>query len=255
MARLAGKVALITGGGGGIGGAAAIRFAEEGACVVVADINIEAGIKISEQAKQAAGNNGGDATFVEVDVTDTESIKKVVDTTLDRYGALHVLFNLPGGSTMDDGPVTEVSEEEFWRCIKLDLFGTFMSCKYGIPAIAGSGGGSVINMSSNVALMAVQGRDAYTAAKGGVTALTRSMAVQYAPDKVRVNAIAPSVTMSDRLKVNLPKSPTLQRIADLHLLGLGQPIHIANMAVYLASDEAEITTGQVMVVDSGTTIY
>ncbi|MCE2491495.1 MAG: SDR family oxidoreductase [Alphaproteobacteria bacterium] len=255
MMRLTGKVALLTGGGGGIGGATAVRFAEEGARVVVGDINRELGAEVAAKAKEAAGNNGGDAIFVELDVTEHDSVRNVVDTAVDRYGGLHVLYNLAGGSTPEDGSVTEVSDEEFWRCIKLDLFGTFLCCKYGIPAIEKSGGGSVINMSSNVALMAVLGRDSYTAAKGGVAALTRSLAVQYAPGRVRVNAIAPSITLSERVKKFLEISPDLQSLADQHLLGPGQPIHVANMAVYLASDESEITTGQVISVDSGVTIY
>ena len=138
--------------------------------------------------------------------------------------------------------------------IKLDLFGTFLCSKIGIPEIIKAGGGSVINMSSNVALMALPGRDCYTAAKGAIASMTRSMAAEYAPYKIRVNAIAPSVTLSDRVKRLLQQSPEIEKIAESHLLGLGLPIHIANMAVYLASDESEITTGQVLSVDSGATI-
>jgi NAD(P)-dependent dehydrogenase (short-subunit alcohol dehydrogenase family) len=109
-------------------------------------------------------------------------------------------------------------------------------------------------MASNVALMALPGRDCYTAAKGGVASMTRSMAVEYAPHKIRVNAIAPSVTLSDRVKRLLAGNAQIEKLAQSHLLGLGLPIHIANMAVYLASDEAAITTGQVLPVDSGVTI-
>jgi NAD(P)-dependent dehydrogenase (short-subunit alcohol dehydrogenase family) len=155
---------------------------------------------------------------------------------------------------MQDGPVTEAPEEEFWRVIKLDLFGTFLCSKIGIPEIIKAGGGSVINMSSNVALMALPGRDCYTAAKGAIASMTRSMAAEYAPYKIRVNAIAPSVTLSDRVKRLLEQSPEIAKISESHLLGLGLPIHIADMAVYLASDESEITTGQVLSVDSGATI-
>ena len=133
-------------------------------------------------------------------------------------------------------------------------FGTFLCSKIGIPEIIKAGGGSVINMSSNVALMALPGRDCYTAAKGAIASMTRSMAAEYAPYKIRVNAIAPSVTLSDRVKRLLEQSPEIEKIAESHLLGLGLPIHIADMAVYLASDESEITTGQVLSVDSGATI-
>ena len=109
---------------------------------------------------------------------------------MDRFGHLDILHNNAGGSTLQDGPVTKAPVEEFWRCIKPNLFGTFLCSKYAIPLIAKSGGGSVINMSSNVALMALPGRDCYTAAKGAIASMTRSMAVEYAPDKIRVNAIA-----------------------------------------------------------------
>ena len=253
--RLQGKVAFITGGGGGIGRATAERFAEEGAKVVVAEINDDLGEAAAQSARNRSANSGGDAHFVHCDVTERSSVEAAINETISRYGKLDILHNNAGGSTMQDGPVTEAPEEEFWRVIKLDLYGTFLCSKIGIPHIIKAGGGSVINMASNVALMALPGRDCYTAAKGGVASMTRSMAVEYAPNKIRVNAIAPSVTLSDRVKKLLAQSPDIDKLASTHLLGLGQPIHIANMAVYLASDESEITTGQVLAVDSGATIY
>jgi NAD(P)-dependent dehydrogenase (short-subunit alcohol dehydrogenase family) len=255
MARLEGKVAFITGGGGGIGRATAERFAEEGARVVIAEIDARAGEAAAASARAKVASRGGDAHFVHCDVTDRKSVEAAIAQTVARYGKLHILHNNAGGSTLQDGPVTEAPEEEFWRVIKLDLFGTFLCSKIGIPEIIKAGGGSVINMSSNVALMALPGRDCYTAAKGGIASMTRSMAVEYAPYKIRVNAIAPSVTLTDRVKRLLAGNKNVEKLASSHLLGLGQPIHIANMAVYLASDEAEITTGQVLSVDSGVTIY
>ena len=255
MARLAGKVAFITGGGGGIGRATAERFSEEGARVVVADIDVTAGEAAAQSARARAGNSGGDGHFVRCDVTDRQSVEAAIADTVARYGKLDILHNNAGGSTLQDGPVTEAPEEEFWRAIKLDLFGTFLCSKIGIPRLITAGGGSVINMTSNVALMALPGRDCYTAAKGGIASLTRSMAVEYAPHKIRVNAIAPSVTLTERVKRLLAANKDVSKLAASHLLGLGQPIHIANMAVYLASDEAEITTGQILSVDSGVTIY
>jgi NAD(P)-dependent dehydrogenase (short-subunit alcohol dehydrogenase family) len=254
MARLAGKVAFITGGGGGIGRATAERFAEEGAKVVIAEIDIGAGEAAATAARAAAGNSGGDAHFVHCDVTERGSVERAVAETIARFGKLDVLHNNAGGSTMRDGPVTEAPEDEFWRAIKLDLFGTFLCSKLAIPEIIKAGGGSVINMSSNVALMALPGRDCYTAAKGGSASMRRSMAVEYAPYKIRVNAIAPSVTLTERVKRLLAQSAEIEKIGQSHLLGFGLPIHIANMAVYLASDESEITTGQVLSVDSGATI-
>jgi NAD(P)-dependent dehydrogenase (short-subunit alcohol dehydrogenase family) len=254
MGRLAEKVALITGGGGGIGRATAERFAEEGAKVVVVDIDAPLGEAAAESAR-AHAQDGGDAIFVRCDVTQKASVAAAVAMAVKHFGKLNVLHNNAGGSTPEDGSVTDAPEEEFWRAIKLDLFGTFLCSKVAIPHIATAGGGSIINMSSIVALMALPGRDCYTAAKGGVSALTRSMAVEYAPQRIRVNAIAPSVTLSDRVKRMLQgNSKATEDLAATHLLGLGRPIHIANMAVYLGSDEAEITTGQVFPVDSGVTI-
>jgi NAD(P)-dependent dehydrogenase (short-subunit alcohol dehydrogenase family) len=255
MPRLAGKVAFITGGGGGIGSATARRFAQEGARVVVADIDVAAGEAAAKAARAAAANSGGDAHFIRCDVTERTSVVAAIAETVARYAKLDVLHNNAGGSTLEDGPVTEAPEEEFWRAIKLDLYGTFLCSKLGIPEIIKAGGGSVINMSSNVALMALPGRDCYTAAKGGIASMTRSMAVEYAPHKIRVNAIAPSVTLTDRVRRLLAGNAGVSKLAESHLLGLGPPIHIADMAVYLASDEAAITTGQVLSVDSGVTVY
>jgi NAD(P)-dependent dehydrogenase (short-subunit alcohol dehydrogenase family) len=256
MGRLTGKVAFITGGGGGIGRATAARFVEEGAKVVIAEIDANAGEAAALVARAQAANGGGDACFIRCDVTEKSSVEAAMTETVSRFGKLDILHNNAGGAQPADGPVTEVADEEFWRAIKLDLYGTFLCSKVGIPHIIKAGGGAIINMSSIVALMALPNRDCYTMAKGGISALTRSMAVEYAPHKIRVNAIAPSVTLTDRVKKMLDGSGNAtERIAASHLLGLGQPIHIANMAVYLASDEAAITTGQVIPVDSGATIW
>ena len=254
MSRLKDKVAFITGGGGGIGRATAERFAEEGAKVVIAEIEPSVGEKAAEAARQRGIDSGGDSFFIKTNVSDTDSVQAAIKKTIDRFGKLDILHNNAGGSTLQDGPVTEAPVEEFWRCINLDLFGTFLCSKYAIPEIIKSGGGSVINMSSNVALMALPGRDCYTAAKGAIASITRSMAVEYAPNKIRVNAIAPSVILSDRVKKLLAASPEIEAISKTHLLGLGEPIHVADLAVYLAADESAITTGQVISVDSGVTI-
>ena len=250
MPRLEGKVALITGAGTGIGRATAQLMAGEGAKVVVAELNAAAG----EQTAQLIHQAGGNAIAIPTDVTDPDSIKAAVDKAVQHYGALHILHNNAGGSTNVDNTVVDAPIEEFWRVIKLDLFGTFLGCRFGIPAIIASGGGSVINMSSNVALMGVPGRDCYTAAKGGVSSMTRSMAVEFAPNKVRVNAIAPSATMTERVRALVAGNPALGRLADSHLVGLIEPTDIANMAVFLASDESRMVTGHIYPVDSGVTI-
>ena len=254
MARLAGKVAFITGSGSGIGRATAERFAEEGAKVVIAEIDVKSGEAAAQSARARAKNSGGDGHFIYCDVRERTNVEAALAETVTRFGGLHILHNNAGGSTPQDGPVTEVSEAEFWRAITLDVFGTFLCSKLGIPHIIKAGGGSIINMSSIVALRALPGRDCYTAAKGAIAAMTRSMAVEYAPHKIRVNAIAPGVVLTERVKKLMESAKDIEKLAATHLLGLGLPSHIADMAVYLASDESVITTGQVLSVDSGVSI-
>jgi NAD(P)-dependent dehydrogenase (short-subunit alcohol dehydrogenase family) len=247
--RLEGKVAVITGAGTGIGRATALLFAQEGARVVVAELNAEA----ADETAQLIAQAGGDSIAIRTDVTEPDSIQAAIDRAVGHYGGLHVLHNNAGGSTSRDSNVIDAPLDEFWRVIKLDLFGTFLGCRFGIPAIVRSGGGSVINMSSNLALMGVAGRDCYTAAKGGVASLTRSMAVEFAP-KVRVNAIAPSLTMTERAAKLVAGNPALDKMAESHLLGFIEPRDIAFMALFLASDEASKVTGHIYPVDSGVII-
>src|SRR3954466_9441682 len=247
MPRLEGKVALITGAGTGIGRATAVLFAREGARVAIAEIDAASG----EETAHLAGNG---AIAIPTDVTEPDSIARAIATAAGHFGRLDVLHNNAGGSTAADDTAVDVPLDEFWRAIKLDLYGTFLGCRFGIPELIKSGGGSIINMSSNVALMGVPGRDCYTAAKGGIAAITRSLAVAYAPQKVRVNAIAPSATMTERVKRLVAGNAALTRLADSHLLGLIEPEDIARMALYLASDESRMVTGQVLPVDSGVTI-
>ena len=249
MDRLAGKVTLVTGAGTGIGRATAKLFAAEGAKVVIAELNAESG----EQTAQLIHQAGGEAIAVHTDVTDLENIQATIRRTVQHYGGLHVLHNNAGGSTLQDSNVVDAPLEEFWRVIKLDLFGMFLGCRFGIPAILASGGGSVINMSSAVALIGVPGRDCYTAAKGGVAAVTRSMAVEFAP-LVRVNAIAPSVTMTERVHKLLAGNASLDKLAKSHLTGLIEPEDIAAAALFLASDESRKVTGQIIPVDSGVVV-
>jgi NAD(P)-dependent dehydrogenase (short-subunit alcohol dehydrogenase family) len=238
---------VITGGGTGIGRATALLFAREGARVAIAEIDAQS----AEETAHLAGNN---AIAIRTDVTDEDSVKAAIRTAVQQFGGLHILHNNAGGSTPQDNTVVDAPIDEFWRAIKLDLFGTFLGCRHGIPEIIRSGGGSVINMSSNVALMGIAGRDCYTAAKGGISAITRSMAVEFAPQKVRVNAIAPSATMTERVRKLVAGNAALGKLADAHLLGLIEAPDIANMALFLASDESRMVTGHVYPVDSGVTI-
>jgi NAD(P)-dependent dehydrogenase (short-subunit alcohol dehydrogenase family) len=250
MGRLAAKVAFITGAGSGIGRRSAELFALEGASVVIADLDAEAGAAVQQSIEAA----GGRAWFVHTDVTDEASVCNSIKQTVDRFGALHILYNNAGGSTLADGPVTECPLEEFWRSIKVDLFGTWLVCRHGIPELIKSGGGSVINTSSTVAHVGWPGKDAYTAAKGGVVAITRSMAVEFAPQKVRVNAVAPCLTRTPRVVAQLHHLETQRKLTDQHHLGVAEPDDIAMAAVFLASDETARTTGHIFQVDSGLTI-
>ena len=247
MARLSEKTAFITGAGTGIGRATAVLFAQEGARVVVADINAETG----EETAHLAGNG---AIAIRTDVTDPDSLQAAIRGAVEHFGALHVLHNNAGGSTPRDDTVVDAPLEEFWRVIKLDLFGTFLGCRFGIPEIIRAGGGAVINMTSNLALMGISGRDCYTAAKGGIAALTRSLAVEFAERKVRVNAVAPSATMTDRVRRLMAGNAAIDRLAKSHLLGLIEPEDVARAVLYLASDDARKVTGQILPVDSGVTI-
>jgi NAD(P)-dependent dehydrogenase (short-subunit alcohol dehydrogenase family) len=248
--RLAGKVAIITGAGSGIGRAAAILFASEGAKVAVAELNPDAGAETVRLVQE----RGGDSFFCQADVTDELSAENAVRSTIKRYGALHVLYNNAGGSSPNDGSVVSASIDEFWRTIQLNLFGTWLFCRVAIPELVKAGGGSVVNTVSNVALMGMRNMSAYSAAKGGVAALTRATAVEFASHGVRVNAIAPSVTRTDRVMRRLETHPAIEALAKQHLVGIGEPLHVAYAALYLASDESGVVTGQILPVDSGVTI-
>jgi NAD(P)-dependent dehydrogenase (short-subunit alcohol dehydrogenase family) len=249
MGRLEGKVALITGAGNGIGREAALLFAREGAGVGILEINAEAG----EATRRAIEAEGGKAIACCADVSDPDGVAAAVAATVEKFGRLDVLYNNAGGSSPTDGSVVNASLDEFWRAIRLDLFGTWVCSRSAIPEMLKTGGGSVINTISNVALMGIKNLSAYSASKGGVASLTRAMAVDFAPT-IRVNAIAPSVTLTDRLIERLKTNPSVQKMAEQHLVGLGEPIDVAQAALYLASNESKVVTGQIIRVDSGITI-
>jgi NAD(P)-dependent dehydrogenase (short-subunit alcohol dehydrogenase family) len=250
MARLKDKVAFITGAGSGIGRASAQLFAAEGAQVVIAEIDEVAGKQTQQLVEQA----GGCALFVRTDVTDEQSVCAAVKVAVDRFGRINVLYNNVGGSTRQDGRVTEAPNEEFWRVMKVDLFGTWLCCKHVIPELIRAGGGSVINSTSVFALVGTREKDAYTAGKGAISALTRSMAVEYAAHRVRVNAVAPAATATERvLKLLAEDGGVIQQTADNQYFGLVQPHDVAHAALYLASEDARVTTGQILAVDGGFT--
>ncbi len=199
MARLEDKIALVTGGGSGIGHAASTLFAAEGARVVVAEIVAERGEATAAAIKQA----GGEAIFVATDVAEPASFEAAIKATVSAYGGLHVLYNNAGGATSRDGKVTDIVLDEFWRTIGVDLYGTFLGCRFALPVMVEGGGGSIINTTSIRAMIGTAGADAYTAAKGGVLTLTKALALQWAEHDIRVNAIAPGVVLTERVRAML----------------------------------------------------
>jgi NAD(P)-dependent dehydrogenase (short-subunit alcohol dehydrogenase family) len=248
--RLHGKVALISGAGAGIGRAAAKLFASEGARIVIAELNEEQGESVAREVRE----NGGEAVFCRTDVGEPQDVERAIAAAVDNFGKLDVLYNNAGGSTPKDGPITRTTDEEFWQAIRLNLYGTWLCCRLALPKIMEAGGGSIINTATIGSEMGLAGRDAYTAAKGGVTSLTRSLAVEYAPQKVRVNALAPSRTRTERLVKLFEMGHTSSALDNRHLLGWAEPIDVAQAALYLASDESRVTTGQVLRIDSGISI-
>ena len=181
MARLNGKTALVTGGANGIGKEVSKAFAVEGANVIVADRLAD----LAEVVASEITSRGGTAVAVGGDVSDEGQVDSIVRAGLTRFGRIDVLFNSAGGGSARDGPVTELELDEFWRTISVDLFGTLLMCRRVIPEMVASGGGSIINLSSLRAMIGTSGADAYTAAKGGVLAMSRAMAMQWADKGVR----------------------------------------------------------------------
>ena len=248
MDRLKGKVALITGGGNGIGRASALAFAAEGAQMIVADYVADAAKSVAEEIAAADGT----ALAVTGDVSDEAAVTNMVAAGMERFGQIDVLFNLAGGGSPKDGAVTDLDLDEFWRTVRVDLFGTLLVSRCVIPEMLKSGGGSIINMSSLRAVIGTKGGDGYTASKGGILAMSRAMAMQWAEQNIRVNVLAPGVVLTKRVSAFIkPDNPIYQK----SLLGPCDPEDVANLALFLASPESRKITGQVISIDGGASIY
>jgi NAD(P)-dependent dehydrogenase (short-subunit alcohol dehydrogenase family) len=251
--RLQDKVAIITGGGGGMGRTAALMFANQGASVVVAEFGEAAGVETVRQVEAA----GGRASFVKVDVSNESDAKAMVDHAVSAYGRVDVLYNNAGIMPEADHSVTDTDVAVWDQVMAVNVRGVFLGCKYAIPQMVEGGGGSVINISSFVALVGCSvPQDAYTASKGALLALTRSLAVQFGPHGVRTNAICPGPVETPLLMDWLVKDEQAKRIrlARNPTGRFGKPEEIVNMAIYLASDESRWTNGAQLVVDGGITV-
>lgn len=253
--RLDGRVCFVTGGASGMGRVAAAMFCAEGARVAVVDVNAEACEKAASAArKEAAGH--GDAFAVSCDVTKASDVQQAIRATVEHYGELHVLYNNAGIMMAEDGSVVDTEEWVWDRTLAVNLKGIYLCCKYGIPEMIRSGGGSVINIASFVALVGCSvPQDAYTASKGAVIALTKSLAVQFAPRGVRSNAICPGPIETPLLTEWLLKDPEAKRVrlARNPSGRFGKPDDIVNAGIFLASDESAWTNGAVLVLDGGIT--
>jgi NAD(P)-dependent dehydrogenase (short-subunit alcohol dehydrogenase family) len=249
--RLAGKVALITGAGSGIGRETALRFAAEGARVVAVDIDDEAGARVVAEVTGA----GGEAVFAHADVARDADCAAMVAAAEEAFGALHVLCNNAGISHIDDADAVATDEAVWDLTMAVNAKGVFLGCKYGIPALKRAGGGSVINTASFVALVgAATPQVAYTASKGAVLALTRELAVVHARENIRVNALCPGPLRTELLMKFLDTDAKKQRrLVHVPMGRFGEAREMAQAALFLAGAESAYVTGSEFVVDGGIT--
>jgi NAD(P)-dependent dehydrogenase (short-subunit alcohol dehydrogenase family) len=250
--RLKDKVALITGASSGIGRATAILFAKEGAKVVV---NYSHSVDDANEVVSEIKKSGGEAIAIKADVSDEADIIKMVDETVKKYKKIDILYSNAGIELQK--PITATTVEEWDKVLAINLRGMFLCAKHVIPVMEKNGGGSIVNTSSGAALIGQPNLSAYSASKGGVLSLTKTMAIEYAP-KIRVNCICPGAIDTPMLRRFIDSSPnpaeTEKQMKMIHPLGrLGKPEEIANAALYLASDESSFVTGHALVVDGGAT--
>ena len=249
--RLGGKVAVITGAAGGMGKVAAEVFAAEGARVVVADVLDEQGDATAAGIRDA----GGDAVYVHADVSEAADAEAMIAAAMGRFGALDVLYNNAGIMHPEDESAVSTPEGVWDLTIAINLKGVFLGCRYGIPAMLASGGGSVVNVASFVALMgAANPQIAYTASKGGVLSMTREIAVQYARQGIRANAICPGPIETPLTSQILDtEEKRNRRLVHIPIGRFGRAEEVVRAALFLASDESSLMTGALLVVDGGIT--
>jgi NAD(P)-dependent dehydrogenase (short-subunit alcohol dehydrogenase family) len=265
MGRLEGKVAFLTGGGAGIAKCSALEFVKEGAQVAIIDINAEVG-RQAEADIQAVARDRNDVLFIQADVTQDDQVKAAVDAAVARFGKLNILVNCAGGSVLEDKPVHEMSMDIWQRTINLNLLHPFLVCRHGIPHLIKAGGGSIVNFSSMVGMTGLY-RPAYAAAKGGIMSFTKTLAAQYVQYGIRANAVGPGSIRTERhikryenkdwLYNEKPTGAVKERLVvrKLYPFSIGDPIDIANIVLFLASDESRMLTGTTIAADGGRSSY
>jgi meso-butanediol dehydrogenase / (S,S)-butanediol dehydrogenase / diacetyl reductase len=252
--RLKDKVAIVTGGASGIGKAVSELFAGEGAKVVIADIDENNGNAAAEQIK----GRGGEAVFICTNITSGESIMNMVDSTIEKFGKLDILVNNAGIDIANK--VTETSEADWNKTMDINLKSVFLTCKYAIPHMIENGGGRIVNVGSVLAVVASPNQAAYTASKGGVVAMSRQIAYDYADKGIRVNCICPGDTMTPMNKQWLESTEDPQKTLEFFssrypMKRFAEPIEQATVILFLASDDSSFVTGQSIPVDGGFSIW
>ncbi|HEY1831404.1 MAG TPA: SDR family oxidoreductase [Acidimicrobiales bacterium] len=248
--RFQDRVVIVTGAGSGIGRETALRFAAEGASVVVADLNPEGGGETMAELKA----RGASAHFIRTDVSDAGSVESMVSETVATFGGLHIIHNNAYWAPLNRN-VVETSQEEWDKTIAVTLTGVFLGCKFAIPAIIASGGGAIVNTGSTAGIVVSPRFGAYMAAKGGVLSLTRSVAFDFGGQGIRCNAVCPGLTRTPATAPVLADDERRNFVLERIILGrIGEPSDIAEAVLFLASEEASFMTGQMIVVDGGRSI-